>query len=132
MSAKQPFFAAPVGPNERPWHGFLARITWEETICELCGTLWPGLSEHEEAYSIGTLLDREFVDLCCGKAVDILYGELGDEFARAFLHEFSEDPTDPRFGHLLVAMRIALNGAKGRMGVVGEQVEELTAAMPPS
>lgn len=132
MSTKQPFFAASVGPNEHPWREFLARITWEETTCELCGTLWPRLSEDEEAYSIGTLLDREFVDLCCGKAVDILYGGLGDEFARAFLNEFSQDPTNPRFGYLLVTMRIALNGAKGRMGVVGEQVEELMAAMPPS
>ncbi len=66
--------------------------------CELCGTDWPKItSPSESSYSIGSFLGRQFVEECCGRAVDILYQEFSDVFVRQFLHDFAESPLDPKF-----------------------------------
>ena len=67
----------------------------------MCGTNWP---ESDETYILGRFLGLQFVEECCGKAVDVLYEEFGEEFTIAFLDDFAKNPTDFRFALLRRAL----------------------------
>lgn len=64
--------------------------------CEICGT------EHPEegdggAYIVSTFLGLRVVEECCGKVLDVIYSESGEEFCQRYLEEFAANPADPRY-----------------------------------
>lgn len=93
-------FLKPVGASERRWnnnhHGTTVGIT-----CEPCGTNHPELNPNDDSRTVDTFLGLQMVEECCGRAFDVLYGEIGEEFTLAFLEDFTENPGDPRFSSLL-------------------------------
>ena len=55
------------------------------------------MNENDAGRIISTFLGRLVVEECCGGIIDIIFRESGGEIAEAYLKEFVENPTDPRF-----------------------------------
>lgn len=127
MSANKPLFAESAGAGERDWNN-LGSVTYEEIVCELCGKRWE--KDEDSGHVIGRFLDRQLVMDCCGLLLDVVYGELGNEFVEVTLNEFAQNSTSTDFTWLLRAMKTALETAQQRTRVVGEQAATLKAAMP--
>lgn len=89
---KRTLFARPLGDSARLWNNLHSGTDGGET-CGLCGT------EFKEGESVtrGRFLGIDFVEDCCGKVFDVLYEEIGEEFAIAFLEDFAKDPGAERF-----------------------------------
>ena len=93
-------FKQPAGASSR--HLGVETGTNRAILCELCGKEWPRKSERsDESYYFGYFLGLQFVDECCGVAIDVLYEEFAETFTIEFLKDFSENPLDPRFGSFL-------------------------------
>ena len=88
--------------------------------CEICGTNHP--ERKEQSYIISTFLGHQVVEECCGAILDAVYCESGHVFIDAFLEEFSENPTAPRFLILLDVINTALIEASRRISETGMQV----------
>jgi len=78
--------------------------------CEACGKVHP--RREDESYTVSVFLDRQIVEECCGAILDKVYEESGETFCLAFLEEFAENPTDPRFHMLVDQIGEALKKAK--------------------
>ncbi|MFA5070172.1 MAG: hypothetical protein WC528_02720 [Patescibacteria group bacterium] len=95
---KKPIFEAPVGPSQ-----LVSGLGWNpnnqsmigNVVCEICGTKHTGTKD--EPLSVGTLLDRTYVEKCCGAAVDMVYRQFGEVFAIKMLEDFEVNPTNPLF-----------------------------------
>lgn len=116
----RPIFTKPAGESERLWNNMTAK-TYRAVTCQLCGTELPKPSP-DEGYTLGRFLGLQFVEECCGRAVDILYQEFGETFAMAFLNDFSENPSDPRFGFLTFYMPDIFTKAKQKIDEVNRQI----------
>jgi len=92
---RKALFPRSAGPSERTWnndmHGSDGPVS-----CEVCGKNHPRTTD-DSTYIVDVFLNRQMVEDCCGKAIDVLYREFGEVFAKEFLQEFGEDPTNPRF-----------------------------------
>lgn len=99
MAKRNMLFKKPVGGSERVWNN-QSMGTIAEFTCEACGTTHPELLASDSSRIIDRLLGLEIVEECCGKAIDVLYQEFGEEFCLAFLKDFANNPTDSRFGFL--------------------------------
>ncbi len=132
MAKDEVLFKAPAGPSEQPWHntGF---GTMRAVRCELCGTDWPEItSSGESSYSIGIFLGKQFVEECCGRVADILYGEFGDVFVIQFLHDFEGNPLDPKFGLFRMVLKDSLKRIQEKsqaMAVEAEGLQQLAEAL---
>lgn len=105
-------FKKPLGESERPWNQ-LELCTIRGVLCELCGTEWSERDD-DRSYVLGRFLGRQFVEECCGKIVDNLYLEFGNLFAMAFLEDFAENPSDPRFNFFRFVLPRILSDAHKR------------------
>ena len=125
MCKDRVLFKTPAGASEHPWNNTSMGISGAVT-CELCGTDWPEItSSTESSYSVGSFLGRQFVEECCGSAVDTLYREFGDVFARQFLHDFAESPLDPRFAVFRIVLRTSLEKAQKRSEAMAAEARGL-------
>lgn len=123
--AKGKMFKKSVGESKHNWNN-LHMGTTRAVVCELCGTEWPDLSpDGSESYHLMTFLGFQTIEECCGRAADILYGEFGEEFTRQFLYDFAENPTDPRFGVLLIVLENALTQAGKKATEITEKAQGL-------
>ncbi len=95
----RPIFQKPAGESKRSWNNLHIGTT-RDVICELCGTRHPRREPEDESYTLGRFMGMQFVEGCCGNVIDGVYYEFGEEFAMAFLEDFAEDPTSPRFAFL--------------------------------
>src|SRR3989344_7141969 len=121
---KVPFFKKPVGDSEVIQRGNLLRRTTSDFTCEFCGTYHKELDENDDGYTIFRLLGREGVMECCGKLVDIVYGEWKNNFAEHFLgEEFFAAPLDNRF----YILRSTLLRAVGKWKVEAEKARSEAA-----
>ena len=123
---KKPIFKHPVGPSDcgssrYRWNN-LSMGTTRSVICELCGTTHPELPENSDGYILGSFLGMQVVEECCGKVLDIVYKESGEEFTREFLYEFARNPLDPYFGVFLLELESVLKEA-------GKKVKGLDAKL---
>jgi hypothetical protein len=89
-------FKKPFGPSERKWN-ILSLGTTKAVTCELCGTKWPALKEHEDGYTLFRFLGIRGVEQCCGHVLDIIYEEAGEEIAIAFSRDSAKEPDNPKF-----------------------------------
>lgn len=119
---KRPIFTKPAGPSERSWNN-LGTGTTSAVTCELCGTNHPAVNDGDDGYTLGRFLGMQFVEECCGRTVDYLYAELGEEFCMAFLHDFAENPTDSRFGFLRFCLADILEQARQKLTEVSGKVD---------
>ncbi|OGZ34268.1 MAG: hypothetical protein A2Y98_00160 [Candidatus Portnoybacteria bacterium RBG_19FT_COMBO_36_7] len=71
-------------------------------LCEICGTKHP--KREDDSYIISKFLGMQVVEECCGAILDRVYRESGEEFTVAFLEEFANNPTSPRFSILLMTL----------------------------
>lgn len=96
----KPMVSKPFGPSElgkgfgTDWNN-LHWGTDGPVTCEICGTEHP--ERKDETYTLSQFLGRVIVEECCGAMLDLVYNESGSDFTRAFLEEFAENPTNPRF-----------------------------------
>lgn len=123
-----PFVKKPLGPSKLG-RGF--GTNWNNqrmgcdgpVTCEICGTVHP--RDGDESYVVSIFLGRQVVEDCCGAILDQVYQESGEEFAIAFLKEFSKNPTDSRFHCFLSVLRSVLVEAKKKLSEVGGKVKRL-------
>jgi len=105
--AKNAMVKKPMGPSKL---GSFGGSQWNNhhwgtdgpILCEICGTTHP--ERKEETYTVSIFLGHQVVEECCGEILDKIYQESGEEFAIAFLEEFAQNPTSPRFSMLLVTL----------------------------
>lgn len=95
----KPIFKKPYGESQSE-HSFGHSRTEGPILCELCGTTHPDKSEERYSYTWGMIFGRQYVEECCGKLVEELYEQFARVFVEAFLEDFSDNPTDIRFGFL--------------------------------
>ena len=117
----RPIFKKPAGESQRFWNN-MSMGTSRGVTCQLCGTEWPEVSEDEEGHTLGRFLGLQFVEECCGRAVDVLYEEFGETFAMAFLNDFAENPSDSRFGLLRFSLPEIFEKARRNTEEVAKQV----------
>lgn len=130
----KPIFKKPFGPSERNWSSF---GTTRAVTCELCGTDHPELDETgEQSHHLLDFLGRQCVEECCGRIVDMIYDEWGDEFAKAFLYEFAQNPGDKKFadlrwtlGSVLGAALAALRGQELQICQGDQELKEIVKAV---
>ena len=96
---KHRMFRKPVGGSDRTWNNQCFG-TNRAVMCDACGTNHKELAQDEAARILDKFLGLQLVEDCCGKAIDVLFREFGEEFCLAFLKDFGEDPTNLRFGVL--------------------------------
>ena len=77
--------------------------------CEICGTDFP--ERLDQSYTISRFLGKQVIEECCGVVLDQVYHESGEQFTVAFLKEFAQDPTNPRFHMMIVYLKDALKNA---------------------
>ncbi|MBI2609614.1 hypothetical protein HYW53_00365 [Candidatus Giovannonibacteria bacterium] len=65
--------------------------------CGLCGTKHPKRDDSDLSYHTFGFLGHQGVVECCGRVVDILFGEWGKEFAEKLLTRFGEAPLEEKF-----------------------------------
>ena len=111
----KPLFKKSFGASEHKWNN-LHTGTNGPTLCQLCGKEHP--QNDSESYTLIQVLGIQGVDQCCGKVVDILYDEWGEDFAIAFLKEFANNPLDPHFSFFFEMLKENLVKAR-------QKVEEL-------
>lgn len=102
---KKPLLEKPFGGSEYPWNN--RHMGTETAFCEVCGTNCKSDGPDAESLTIDVFLGRQMVEGCCGKLLDVLYEESGEEFAIRFIKEFSKDPSNPKFLMLRVLMEDA-------------------------
>ena len=88
--------------------------------CGLCGTIH---SERNQTYTISKFMGLEVVEGCCGAVLDQVYRESGEEFAIAFLKEFSENPTHPHFCVFIAELKDALVKASKKLAEIHREVD---------
>lgn len=126
---KQKFpFKKSMGPSKHPWNNF-GIGTLRPVQCGLCGTVLPELGPDDSSYTIGIFLGVQFIEECCGAVVDRLYTEFGGEFTMAFLKEFAENPTDLRFGLLLIVLEEALAKALAITNETGDKITKFSGQL---
>jgi|GEM_PF-2488146 len=131
---KKPLMREPVGPSKLG-HGFgtywnnQGGGTTRAVVCEICGTLHPGLHENEISRTISNFLDYQVVEECCGAIIDFVYEELGENFAIAFVEDLAKNPTDFRFHLFLSIAKRAMKEAKKALAETGETVAEISEAV---
>lgn len=121
----------PAGPSEIPLkvsgHGFgwnnMSSGTDGPITCEACGTKHP--ERKDQSYTKCKFLGLIIVEECCGKLLDRVYRESGEEIAEIFLGEFASNPTNPRFGVFLIELTGAINNALKKLEEVRNQVKPL-------
>lgn len=128
-------FNKPAGPSEiKPgrfgWHNQIVGTT-RALICELCGTHHPERELGEEV-TIGLFLGLQYIDLCCGRAVDQLYEEFGEVFVLQYLKEFADDPTGPEFTVFVAVLKETLLKAGDKLSEVKGQVDSCSKALEKS
>jgi len=106
-----PLAKKPLGESTIYWCNERVRTTRAVT-CEICGTEFPELGLEDDGYTISTFLGRQVVEECCGRIIDIIFRESGEEIAKAYLKEFAENPTDPRFSFFRDVLAGTLKEAK--------------------
>ncbi len=128
MSKTKALFEVSAGPSERPWYN-VGQATHLSIVCELCGKELPEIKDgNAPSYSLGTFLGRQFVEECCGKAVDILYREFGQEFVRAFLEDFSKNPGGEKFVFFFQLLLEALERASKHARELSRSLADLQLA----
>jgi hypothetical protein len=123
---KPKLFSEPIGPSRGlQW---AKNTTPAELICEPCGKLH---SEREVDDNLGTawVLGYQVVIECCGRMVDTLYEQFGDDFTRRKLTDLSENPTGAEHTLLrAVTLPHILDRAKSNLEAASANVEGLVAA----
>ena len=105
-----PLLEEPIGPSKlgrsfgTNWNNW-SFGTDGPILCEICGTTHP--KRDDDAYIVSKFLDMQVVEECCGEILDRVYRESGEEFAIAFLKEFANNPTSPRFQIFLMELNDA-------------------------
>ena len=89
-------FSKPAGPSEHYWNNMHMGTTGDIT-CEMCGTHHEEIDPSEASRIIDRFLGLQLIEECCGKTIDILYAEFGEEFFMQFLRDYEESPLDIRF-----------------------------------
>ena len=117
-------FQKPAGPSERGWCNMKMGTTRGLT-CEVCGTTLEELDEDDASYRINQVLGLQCIDECCGKAIDVLYEEFGEDFTMAFLHDFANNPSDSKFGLLRQVLVDLTKAARKKLREVDEQLKEV-------
>lgn len=117
-------FNKPVGPSEIPescfgWNNICTGSL--DALCEVCGTVWEG-----QEPTVSIFLGLQLVEPCCGALLDRVYTESGEEFALQFLHDFAQDPTNPRFYIFRDALPEELQKAKSKLEEVSDKVSQAT------
>jgi len=124
MKTKRPILPRPAGPSEYWWNNLHQAATYE-VVCELCGTQHPELDPNDDGRIIDRFLGLQVVEECCGRVFDILYREIGEEFALQFLRDFAENPTDSRFGMLCYLLPELLGKARQKAEEIAQKNAEL-------
>lgn len=124
----KPMVSKPFGPSElgkgfgTDWNN-LHWGTDGPVTCEICGTEHP--ERKDETYTLSQFLGRVIVEECCGAMLDLVYNESGHEFFQAFLEEFAENPTDPRFLFTLDEIKSALHKVEKKLAESKGKTEEV-------
>lgn len=91
-----PILAKPAGKSDRGWCNTSLGTSRDGVLCQLCGTALPE-PHSDESYALLRFLGLQAIEQCCGRVIDVVYAEWGEDFTTAFLEDFAENPTDPRF-----------------------------------
>lgn len=118
--AKGKIIQKPAGPSERKWNNE-SRSSDRDVLCEVCGTNAP----ENESSIVDRFLGLQLVEKCCGKLIDRLFEEFGKEFCLAFLEDFCENPTDPRFAIL----KMILKEMPEKLKVKCQEITEVSDAL---
>jgi len=97
--------------------------------CEICGRTHP--RRISETYVVSRFLGKQVVEECCGAVFDQVYCESGEQFATAFLREFAQDPTGPRFYIFLAELKKALLEANRRASEATKQTQASMNLLKP-
>lgn len=124
MSQHRPIFKSSVGASEHHWNNMRLGTT-REVVCELCGNILPELDPEDDSRTLGRFLGMQFVEECCGKAIDHVYDEFGEEFTMEFLREFSENPLEPKFGLLLMCLNDIVTKARNQLAKADDNLKEV-------
>lgn len=100
-------FEKPAGESKVFWRGNNHHGTTGEILCGLCGTNHAEVSPNNDEHSSFTLLGKQGVMECCGRAVDLIYSEWGKDFMEQLLHEFMRDPLNEKFLVLKLGLKEA-------------------------
>jgi hypothetical protein len=129
----KPLLKKPLGPSKlgrgfgTDWNnrgtGTLAAV-----VCEICGTEHAELDESETSRTISNFLGYQIVEECCGAILDAVYRESGEQFAIAFIEEFSDNPADFKYHILLEVIKKAMKKAAKKLAEVSETVAEISAS----
>ena len=121
----KPIFKKPYGASQTK-HSFGHSSTEGPILCDLCGTTHPNRSKENYSYAWGTILDRQYVEECCGKFVEDLYEQFSCSFVEAFLEDFSENPTDSRFGLFRHMLPEVMEEARKKLNEAKLAIESVT------
>lgn len=95
---EKPFmFKQPCGDSMVIQRGNMMTRTTNKVICGFCGTTHPEMDGGNDGYTLFKLLGRVGVMDCCGKLVDVIYGEWKRGFMDKYIEEFSIDPLGSEF-----------------------------------
>ncbi len=125
MALNKPILSKPAGEStlgsygggywNNEHHGTDGPIT-----CEICGTDHP--EDKDGGYMVSTFLGLQVVEECCGRVLDVVYGESGQEFCQRYLEEFADNPADPRYFIFRKRLAECMARAFKNMKEVGEQL----------
>ncbi|TSC91671.1 MAG: hypothetical protein CEN92_222 [Candidatus Berkelbacteria bacterium Licking1014_96] len=132
--APKPIFAQPIGPSETPstvgqghWNnmcsGFCGDGPEDWDVCGLCGTKHMAPRDGDSLLRM-RLLGIEGFEECCGKALDVVFRESGEEFTIVFLKQFAQNPTDSRFWILRHVLGEILTEAAQRVAEVSADIAQ--------
>lgn len=130
MKIKKPLFGKPVGSSElggklgKYWSPVMRIGTERSVICEICGTIHLA----GNIYTPRSFLGLQMIEECCGALIDRIYSELCEEFAIAFLTDFSEEPTADKYKIFIFVLKQALQDAKKKLAKTTEAVSEISEA----
>lgn len=119
---KGKIFPRPAGGSERRWCN-MDCSTNGGASCEACGTEWSG--SEDESIIIDRFLGLQLVEECCGKAIDVLYGEFGERFCLALLEDFANDPTNSRF----YILKMVLKDLPKKLQAKAEELDQLAKVL---
>ncbi|MFH0852194.1 MAG: hypothetical protein V1845_01120 [bacterium] len=134
MNKKKRKHPKPYGPSKL---GVCFRTQWNNEswgtdgpiLCEVCGRTHPRRTD--ETYVVSRFLGRQVVEECCGAVLDRVYQESGEEFATAFIREFADNPTNPRFYIFLSELKSALLKANKKVSDATTQTLTLKELIAP-
>ncbi len=118
--AKGKIVQKPAGPSERKWNN-QSSSSDRDVLCEVCGTN----ASEDQSSIIDRFLGLQLVEECCGRLIDRLFEEFGEEFCLAFLEEFTENPTDPRF----IILKMALKEMPNKLQEKSKEIIETSEAI---